>query len=189
MWPCRISGTAISLFCVQENNNGMGRKPSRQFPGPLPARRRHHLYRAWHATQEDADNRAADVEPDHRRRRFVDPRLVETTIDEWIRSWSEAHRVADITWATYDSHIRNHILPRWSGVALGDIARIAVKGWVNKTLRPTMADKSGQDIPVLFSMILSEAVDEGLPAPVLAGRPGGGRDEGLVALHRGAALS
>jgi hypothetical protein len=111
-------------------------------------------------TREQADNRAADVESDQRRRRFVDPRLAETTIDEWIRSWSDAHRVADITWATYDSHIRNHILPRWSGTAIGDIARIAVKGWVNKTLRENMADKSAQDILVLFSMILGEAVDE-----------------------------
>lgn len=115
-----------------------------------------------YATKDDADNRAADVESDQRRRLFVDPRLAETTTDEWIRAWSDAHRVADITWATYDSHIRNHILPRWSGTALGDIQRIAVKGWVNKTLRPNMADKSAQDILVLFSMILGEAVDEGL---------------------------
>jgi integrase len=117
---------------------------------------------AGFADQAEADNRAADVESDQRRRRFVDPRLAETTIDEWIRQWSEAHRVADITWATYDSHIRNHILPRWSGTAVGEIARIAVKGWVNKTLRENMADKSAQDILVLFSMILGEAVDEGL---------------------------
>jgi integrase len=110
------------------------------------------------ATQDEADNRAADIESDQRRHRFTDPRLAQTTIDEWIWQWSEAHRVADITWLTYDSHI----LLRWSGTALGDIARIAVKGWVNKTLRPNMADKSAQDILVLFSMILGEAVDEGL---------------------------
>lgn len=90
------------------------------------------------------------------------PRLAQTTIDEWIRSWSDAHHVADLTWSTYDSHIRNHILPRWSGTALGDIQRIAVKGWVNKTLRKKLADKSVQDILVLFSMIIGEAVDEGL---------------------------
>lgn len=33
---------------------------------------------------------------------------------------------------------------------------------MNKTLRPNMADKSALDILVLFSMILGEAVDEGL---------------------------
>lgn len=115
-----------------------------------------------YAIIDDAEKRAADVESDQRRQRFTDPRLAQTTIDEWIRSWSDAHRVADITWATYDSHIRNHILPRWSGSTVGDIQRIAVKGWVNKTLRPNMADKSALDILVLFSMILGEAVDEGL---------------------------
>ncbi|HEX3782439.1 MAG TPA: hypothetical protein VHX38_22470 [Pseudonocardiaceae bacterium] len=77
-------------------------------------------------TVDDAEKRAADIGSDQRRKRFTDPRLAQTAIDEWIRSWSDAHRVADITWATYDSHIRNHILPRWSGSALGDIQRIAV---------------------------------------------------------------
>ncbi|RJQ87221.1 tyrosine-type recombinase/integrase [Amycolatopsis panacis] len=110
------------------------------------------------ADRNEEENRAADIESDQRRRRFVDPRLAETTIDEWVRQWSDAHRVADITWAACDSHIR----PRWSGSAVGDIPRIAVKGWVNKTLRPTLSDKSTQDILVVFSMILGEAVDEGL---------------------------
>ncbi len=112
--------------------------------------------------QTAAENRAADIESDQRRGRFVDPRLAQTTIDEWIRSWTAAHFVSGITSATYDSHIRNHILPRWSGTALGDIQRIAVKGWVNNQLRRRLADKSCQDVLVLFSMILGEAVDEGL---------------------------
>ncbi|MEV6716203.1 tyrosine-type recombinase/integrase [Lentzea sp. NPDC051208] len=114
------------------------------------------------ATITLAENRAADVESDQRRQRFTDPRLSRTTIDEWIRVWSEAHSVAAMTWSTYDSHIRNHILPRWSGTAVGDIERIKVKGWVNKTLRQNLADKSVKDILVLFSMILGEAVEEGL---------------------------
>jgi hypothetical protein len=73
-----------------------------------------------------ADNRAADVESDQRQQRFVDPRLAKTTIDESIRERSQAHGVTAMTWSTYDSHIRNHILPQWSGAALGDISRIKV---------------------------------------------------------------
>lgn len=113
-------------------------------------------------THDDAANRAADVESDQRRDQLVDPRLAQTTIDEWIQVWSEANHVSDTTWTTYESHIRNHILPRWSGTAIGDIKRIMVKGWVNKTLRKNLADRSVRDIVVLFSMILSEAVDEEL---------------------------
>lgn len=35
-----------------------------------------------------------------------------------------------------------------------------MKGWVNKTLRLNMADKSAQDIVVLFWLILGKALDE-----------------------------
>ncbi|MGW5053918.1 tyrosine-type recombinase/integrase [Actinokineospora sp. NPDC004072] len=115
-------------------------------------------------TRQAALARAADVESDQRRQRFVDPRLAKTTIDEWIRAWTAARAVSAVTAATYDSHIRNHILPRWSGTALGAITRIAVKGWVNKTLKAALADKSAKDVLVLFSMILGEAVDEELIA-------------------------
>jgi hypothetical protein len=58
-----------------------------------------------YTTQARADDRAADIESDQRRKRFVDPRLARTSIDEWIRSWSAAHYVTATTQATYDSHI------------------------------------------------------------------------------------
>jgi hypothetical protein len=74
-----------------------------------------------YTTQDEADNRATDVESDQRRRRFTDPRLARTTIDQWIRTWTDAHHVSDTTWTKYDSPIRNHILPRWTDTALGDI--------------------------------------------------------------------
>ncbi|WP_394617402.1 tyrosine-type recombinase/integrase [Lentzea sp. JNUCC 0626] len=109
-----------------------------------------------------AQERALDVESDQRRKRFVDPRLAKTTIDEWIRKWADAQGVTPMTWSTYSSHLRNHILPFWTGTGLGDIERIRVKGWVNKTLRSTLADKSAKDILVLFSQIVGEAVNEGL---------------------------
>ncbi|MFD4636992.1 tyrosine-type recombinase/integrase [Lentzea sp. NPDC058436] len=113
-------------------------------------------------TKAAAEQRALDVESDQRRKRFADPRLAKTTIDEWIRQWSDAQNVKLKTWETYDSQLRNHILPFWSGTALGDIQRIRVKGWVNKTLRAKLADTSARLVVVLFSQIIGEAVDEGL---------------------------
>ncbi|WP_143022612.1 hypothetical protein [Lentzea jiangxiensis] len=65
-------------------------------------------------------------------------------------------------WSKYESQLHKHILPYWSGTALCDIERIKVKGWVNKTLRSNLADKSAQDILTLFPQILGEAVDEKL---------------------------
>ena len=112
-------------------------------------------------TRADAERRAADVESDQRRELFVDPRLAQTTVGEWVGVWSTAHDVSPITWRTYDSHLRNHILPRFAEMPLGDVQRITVKAWV-KTLRRTLAEKSVADVAGLLSMILGEAVDEGL---------------------------
>jgi integrase len=112
-------------------------------------------------SRADAESRAADVESDQRRELFVDPRLAQTTVGEWVKAWSHAHDVSPITWNTYDSHLRNHILPRFADMPLGEVQRMTVKAWV-KTLRATLAEKSVSDVAGLLSMILGEAVDEGL---------------------------
>lgn len=91
----------------------------------------------------------------------MDPRLAQTLVGEWVRQWSDAHDVSEGTWAKYDSHLRNHILPRFADEGLGAISRIVVKGWVKK-LRGSLAEATVVDVVSLLSMILGEAVDEGL---------------------------
>ncbi|MFB9902899.1 hypothetical protein [Allokutzneria oryzae] len=49
------------------------------------------------------------------------------------------------TWAKYNSHLENHILPRFTDVALGEVTRIVVKGWVKK-LRRTLAESTVRDV-------------------------------------------
>ncbi|WP_202919361.1 tyrosine-type recombinase/integrase [Saccharothrix deserti] len=86
--------------------------------------------------------------------------MAQTTVGEWVRRWIEAHDVSGVTQATYDSHLRNHVLPRFAATELGDLSRIVVKAWA-KTLRRRLSERSVADI-VGLSMILGEAVDEGL---------------------------
>ena len=62
-----------------------------------------------------------------------------------------------------NSHLRNHILPRFGEVELGEIGRMTVKAWV-KSLRRSLAEPTVQDVVSLFSTIMNEAVDEGLIA-------------------------
>jgi hypothetical protein len=57
--------------------------------------------------------------------------------------------------------LRNHILPRFGEMALGDVNRLAVKAWV-KSLRRSLAESTAKDVVTLLSMILGEAVDEAL---------------------------
>ncbi|MFC4857947.1 hypothetical protein [Actinophytocola glycyrrhizae] len=93
----------------------------------------------------------------------MDPRLAQTCVGEWVRRWSDAHDVGVGTWAKYDSHLRNHILPRFGDSEPGKIGRMTVKAWV-KALRRALAEPTVQDVVSPFSTIMNEAVDEGLIA-------------------------
>jgi integrase len=112
-------------------------------------------------TSKAAADRAADVESEHRTGTFVDPKLAQTVVGEWVRQWSDAHDVSAGTWAKYDSHMRNHILPRFGEMGLGEVSRMVVKAWV-KSLRRSLAEPTVMDVVTLLSMIFGEAVDEGL---------------------------
>jgi integrase len=113
------------------------------------------------STRDKAEKRAVDMESDQRRDQFTDPRLARITFGDWVQQWTDAHDVSEGTWAKYDSHLRIHILPQFAHVALGDIKRIVVKGWVRK-LRRSLAELTVGDMVTLLSMILGEAVDEEL---------------------------
>ena len=91
----------------------------------------------------------------------VDPRAGRTLLAEWVAVWSTAHDVAEGTWAKYDSQLRNHILPRFGDMPVGEINRMMVKAWV-KALRRVLAEPTVADVVSLLSMLLGEAVDEGM---------------------------
>lgn len=112
-------------------------------------------------TRAEAAARANAVESEQRAGSFVDPRLAQTRVGEWVRQWTDAHDVSAGTWAKYDAHLRNHILPRFGELCLGEVNRMAVKAWV-KQLRRSLAERTVGDVVALLSMILGEAVDEGL---------------------------
>jgi integrase len=113
------------------------------------------------ATKTAAQERAKDIDSDQRRGTFVDPRLGQTTLREWVAQWEEAHDVSAGTWAKYRSHLRNHILPKFGDTGLAAITRITVKAWV-KALRRNLAERTVADIVFLLSTLMSEAIDEGL---------------------------
>lgn len=113
------------------------------------------------ATRDAASERALDIEAEQRVGVFTDPRLGQTLVREWVARWTEAHDVGRGTWAKYDSHLRNHILPRFGEMGLGEITRMMVKAWA-KSLRRTLAPATVVDVVSLLSMVLGEAVEENL---------------------------
>jgi hypothetical protein len=91
----------------------------------------------------------------------VDPRAGRTVLGEWVGVWCEAHDVGHGTWVKYQSHLRNHILPRFGDTPIGEINRMAIKAWV-KALRRSLAEPTVADVVSLLSMVMGEAVEEGL---------------------------
>lgn len=112
-------------------------------------------------TKAAARERAADIESEQRQGTFVDPRAGRMLLRDWVAQWSEAHDVAPGTWAKYQSHLRNHILPRFGETPLAGINRLALKSWV-KTLRRRLAEPTIADVVTLLSMVLGEALEEGM---------------------------
>ncbi|MBB3666189.1 integrase [Prauserella sediminis] len=115
------------------------------------------------ADPERARGRASDIKYELRNQLFQDPKKGQITLGEWIEIWSEAHDVSAGTWAKYRCHLDNHILPKFGDVPLAEMSRIRIKAWV-KNLNRHLADATTTDVMVLLSMILREAVDEGLIA-------------------------
>ncbi|SFQ74749.1 Site-specific recombinase XerD [Amycolatopsis arida] len=110
---------------------------------------------------DQASRRAADIEYELRNQVFQDPRKAQTTVGEWAEVWCEAHDVGEGTWAKYQSHLRNHILPKFGETPLGELSRIRIKSWV-KVLRRQLSDATVADVVTLLSMILGEAAEETL---------------------------
>lgn len=80
------------------------------------------------------------------------------TLDQWVRIWMGAHRVAPTTAARYESHLRLHILPRFGETPIAHIARIEVKAWANN-LTDRMATSSAHSILTLLSTVMAEAAE------------------------------
>ena len=104
---------------------------------------------------------AAGIEVDQRRGSWLDPVGGRTTLGRWAAEWVGTLDVEPRTEENYRGYLRNHILPRWGGTALGEIGALAVTAWV-KQLRRDYAAATVATIVCVFSMILDDAVDERL---------------------------
>jgi integrase len=112
-------------------------------------------------TKTAAAARAAEIDADQRRDTFVDPRAGQISLADWVAVWQEGLHAGAMTRATYESHLRTHILPRFGTVPLNGITRMAVKTWANQ-LRSCRAERTVVDVVRLLSMLLNEAVEEQL---------------------------
>jgi hypothetical protein len=81
---------------------------------------------------------AQDMETDRRRGTWIDPAASKTTIGTWVERWLPTLDVEIRTEENYRSCLRNHIVPRWGHIALGDITALDIATWL-KQLRAVYA--------------------------------------------------
>jgi hypothetical protein len=86
-------------------------------------------------TKKIANDYANQIEADQRRGTWLDPQAAKTSVSAWAALWADTLDVEIRTEENYLSRIRNHIEPRWTSTALGDITALAVTLWIKQLRR------------------------------------------------------
>jgi integrase len=113
----------------------------------------------------EAEARRKEVELEQHRETYIDPRRGTITLAEWVDLWKPSQPAGPAKTATYNSHLRNHILPRFGTVSINKINRLAVKEFVKDLRqgsggRTPLMGSSTRDVISLLSLILREAIAE-----------------------------
>jgi len=110
-----------------------------------------------HPTFTAADLRCKQVDIDQAYDTYLDPNSGRITLAEWVTIWRQGHEAGPAKRVTYDSYLRNHILPRFGDTPLNKITRQAGKVFV-KDLKRHLAERTVEDVMSLLGLLLREAV-------------------------------
>ncbi len=102
---------------------------------------------------------------------YVDPRDARTTFGQWAPRWyATTPNLKQTTRATYENLLRNHVLPAWESVALGDISHEGVAAWLAELQHQGLSASTVRQTHRVFSLALALAVRDGrLPRNPAAG--------------------
>ncbi|GIH21557.1 hypothetical protein [Rugosimonospora africana] len=77
---------------------------------------------------------------------YLDPAAGRITLAEWVSIWEQGHIAGPAKRAAYDSHLRNHILPRFGRIPLTQINRHAVKVFVKRLKTDVIIAEQAADL-------------------------------------------
>lgn len=123
--------------------------------------------------EDEAYEFGLDRESDIRNDRYVSKRDGAVLMREYCRTWPDTLDVGHLRDKAVRSMLRLHILPRWGDTAVGDIKPSAYRAWKKQLkVMDTVGEKYGEEILTVFSMLMDDAVDDGLrqASPVPKGR-------------------
>ncbi|MCX4232115.1 integrase [Streptomyces ortus] len=123
--------------------------------------------------EAEAKNYGLDREAEIRADDYISRRDGATTVAEYAKTWPATLDVGHLREKAIRSMLRLYIVPRWGDTAVGDILPSAYKAW-KKQLKdmPNVGLKYGEEILTIFSMLMDDAVDDGLrkASPVPKGK-------------------
>ncbi|MEU5581005.1 integrase [Streptomyces huasconensis] len=120
-----------------------------------------------------AKNYGLDREADIRNDRYVSRRDGAVLMRDYCRTWPDTQHVGHLRKKMIKSMIRLYIVPRWGETAVGDIKPSAYREWkIQLKSAPNVGHRYGEEILTVFSMLMDDAVDDGLRAssPVPKGK-------------------
>lgn len=96
-----------------------------------------------------------------RRDRNHDPRAGDMHVADWVTKWRAARVVERNTAAKNESHLRNHILPKWGTWPLNSIDRLDVGAWVKEMEKAGVGPATIEASVRLLSSVLHGAMEVG----------------------------
>lgn len=111
----------------------------------------------------DAERFLAQVVADVVRGQYVDPERGRRSFGSFAREWLAAQTFDPSTREQLDVRLRNHMLPTWEHVELGQIRPLGIQRWL-LGLNAKLAPNTVKVVFVNFSTILSAAVADDLIA-------------------------
>src|SRR3954470_15974244 len=104
-------------------------------------------------TEKAAEDYAAGLETDVRRKTFINPRDGRITVGEWAVVWIESVELANLSDKTYRKRLRSVIIPKWGNIAMADVSTVAVKTWelqLRKQYKPRYVKSIMSQMRVMF---------------------------------------
>ena len=117
-----------------------------------------------HQTPEAAELRRKQLEVEQVVAKYTDPRKGRIALADYVPMWAEESNAGPAKAATYNSHLRNHILPYFGSTKLVKIDNPGVKRFVKHLRDPQGGDLAGsstRDVITLLGLIMRSAIDAG----------------------------
>jgi Phage integrase, N-terminal SAM-like domain len=94
------------------------------------------------SSEAKARKYANDQEAAIRARRYIDPNLAETSVDEWWQRWFPVQdHLRPNSLVAYEQNYRLHIKPRWGSVSMGPVVPIEIQEYRTE-LRKTLGEST-----------------------------------------------